>query len=103
MTMVVGVCEGRFEFRFEDEGRNQTFEPTRQGLREMALALQALGSPESVMCSSSVDFPQEDGMPQGFDAGAFVGVAVALAMENLVEQMGATDIAPVVAKVVLEH
>lgn len=101
--LIVGVRQGKFEFRFEDERFNRTFAPTREGLRQMALALEALGSPDSVMCSSSVDFCHEDGMPVGFNANEFVGVAISLAREDLIESMGDADIAPIVNRVVLDH
>jgi hypothetical protein len=103
MSLVVAVSEGAFEFRFEDSSKNETFSPTRDGLRRMALALEELGAPESVLCSSSVDFPEDDGMPADFPAGEFVGVAVSLAREGLIAEMDSEDIRPHVARVVLEH
>jgi len=100
--MFVTVKQGEFEVRGDDDFEGNRFAPTREGLRGMAIYFAERNAPESVMCSSSCDFPEEDGMPEGFDAREFIGIAIALAKEDLIDEMESEDVAPHVARVVLE-
>jgi hypothetical protein len=69
MRLYISVSNGKFEFIDFDQKHETvaTFELTdiegmRQFFRDNRCA--------SIQCSSSVDFPEDDGAPEGFDANA---------------------------------
>ena len=109
MTLPFVTVEcGEFSISFEGvtgflNSEDSKFAPTRDGLRAMARAFEAAGCPETVMCSSSCDFPEEDGMPKGFDARGFVGLAISLAREGLIDNMDEDWLQDHILPVVLEH
>jgi hypothetical protein len=70
MRLYISVSDGKFKFMDMSESHDHvvgTFELTDiEGMRKFFKE----NRPESVMCSSSVDWPEDDGAPEGFDANA---------------------------------
>lgn len=76
------VVDGRMECHLGSGGLDKApakFDLTPEG--EEALAkfyaeLEGFGPEGGVQCSSSCDFPEDDGAPEGFDCRAFIGRAL---------------------------
>lgn len=75
--LILDVCDGKVMAWSPSSDQNPagTFEPTVEGRSALATFLRDRGVTQDVMCSSSVDFPGEYGLP-GFDARTFISEAL---------------------------
>lgn len=62
--MLVSIQDGKVVAE-ADGGEVRRFAATSKGARDYVSFIEIVG--EIILCSSSVDFPQEDGMEEGFN------------------------------------
>ncbi len=76
-TLVVGIESGRFTVRASGTKVGDC-ELKPKALGELLASVNFDPRDDQLMCSSSVDFPEDDGAPKGFDGRKAVSEASAL-------------------------
>jgi len=80
--LFVGIVNGKFEIHAENTDREDGYLDTDTFELDDVAGLAGFIKPfrkSSLATSSSIDFPEEDGAPEGFDARAVLGKALQLA------------------------
>ena len=80
--LFVGIVNGKFEIHAENTDREDGYLDTDTFELDDVAGLARFIKPfrkNTLATSSSIDFPEEDGAPEGFDARAVLGKALQLA------------------------
>ena len=80
--LFVGIVNGKFEIHAENTDREDGYLDTDTFELDDVAGLARFIKPfrkNTLATSSSIDFPEEDGAPDGFDARAVLGKALQLA------------------------
>ena len=71
--LIVYISEGKFWVSESDElPASGPFDPTAEGRSALAAFFRGKGAPDAVGTSSTVDFPEDGGLPENFDAHGFI-------------------------------
>ena len=83
--LFVGIVNGKFEIHAENTDREDGYLDTDTFELDDVAGLAGFIRPfrkSSLATSSSIDFPEEDGAPEGFDARAVLSQALQLAKSS---------------------
>ena len=77
--MFASIENGKFKIKVEREFATYSKTFKLNDVDKMARFLKQFNKQTSIATSSSIDFPEDDGAPEGFDARAPLGRAMQLA------------------------
>ena len=72
MKLIVYISEGKFWVSESTDERAGPFDPTAEGRSALAAFFREKGPPDEYATSSTVDFPEDEGLPEDFDAHGFI-------------------------------